>query len=93
MPPLTSFYDGPYTVLQRSLRHFKQRLSNKEENIYTSQLKPCTSESRIHHPYGGAAGTQPPPSAAACHCHTATLAPTPLPSAADSGTVIPGTSR
>ncbi len=39
--PLTPLYDGPYTVLQCSLRHFKPQMSDREDNISTSRLKPC----------------------------------------------------
>jgi hypothetical protein len=44
MPPL---YNGPYTVLQRSLRHFRLQMGNREDNISTSRLKPSTSGSSI----------------------------------------------
>jgi hypothetical protein len=36
--------DGPYTVLQLSLRHFKLQMGDREDNISTSLLKPCTSD-------------------------------------------------
>jgi hypothetical protein len=41
-PPLSSLYDGPYTVLQRSLRHFRLQMGDREDNVSTSRLKPCT---------------------------------------------------
>ncbi len=40
VPPLSPLYDGPYTVLQRSLGHFRLRMGNREDNISTSRLKP-----------------------------------------------------
>ncbi len=42
MPPLAALYDGPYTVLQRSLRHFKLQMGNREEphNVQIKMLKP-----------------------------------------------------
>jgi hypothetical protein len=42
LPPL---YDGPYTVLQRSICHIRLKMGAKEDNISTSRLKPCTSGS------------------------------------------------
>ncbi len=44
-PPLSTLYNGPYTVLQRSLGHFWLQLGNREDNVSTSRpsrLKPCT---------------------------------------------------
>jgi hypothetical protein len=43
VPPLTPLYDGPYTVVQRSLRHFWLQIGDKQDNISTSRLKPCSS--------------------------------------------------
>jgi hypothetical protein len=73
VPPLIPFYDGPYTVLQRSLRHFKQRLGNREKNISTCRLQPYTSESTTPTAVPPAR-SHSPPAAAACHCHTAAQA-------------------
>ncbi len=42
MPPL---YDGPYTVLQHSLCHFRLQMGDKEDNISTLCLNPFTSRS------------------------------------------------
>ncbi len=44
VPPL---YDGPYTILQRSLCHFWLQMCDREGNISTSRLKPSTSGSSI----------------------------------------------
>jgi hypothetical protein len=46
-PPLLTLYDGPYTVLQRSLRHFWLQLGNREDNVSTSRLKPCTGGAAV----------------------------------------------
>jgi hypothetical protein len=43
VPPLTPLYDGPYAVLQRSLRAFKLQIGAKEDQVSTSRLKPCSS--------------------------------------------------
>ncbi len=40
MPPLSPLFDGPYKVLQRSLRHFRLQMGDREDNISTSRLKP-----------------------------------------------------
>jgi hypothetical protein len=58
-PPLSPLYDSPYAVLQRSLRHFRLRLDNREDNVSTSRLKPCTGGATI--PHGGAARRGRPP--------------------------------
>jgi hypothetical protein len=39
VPPL---YDGPYAILCQSLHHFTLRIGDKEDKVYTFQLKPCT---------------------------------------------------
>ncbi len=46
-PPLSTLYDGPYAVLQRSLRHFRLQLGNREDNVSTSRLKPCTGGAAV----------------------------------------------
>ncbi len=46
-PPLSPLYDGPYAVLQRSLRHFRLQLGNREDNVSTSRVKPCTGGAAI----------------------------------------------
>jgi hypothetical protein len=43
VPPLTLLYDGPYAVIQRSLRAFKLQIGGKEDQVSTSRLKPCSS--------------------------------------------------
>ena len=92
VPPLTALYEGPYTVLQRSLRHFRLRIGDKEDNVSTSRLKPCTTtaEPTATPPQRGRpplpAGQQRPPVIKRVQF---TLPP--LPAAADSGTVFPGT--
>jgi transposase InsO family protein len=39
VPPLTPLYDGPYKVLQRSLRTFRLQIGNKQDTVSTSRLK------------------------------------------------------
>jgi hypothetical protein len=46
-PPLSPLYDGPNAVLQRSLRHFRLQLGDREDNVSTSRLKPCTGGATI----------------------------------------------
>jgi hypothetical protein len=40
--PLQPLYDGPYTVLRRSLHHFTLRITDREDKVSTLRLKPCT---------------------------------------------------
>ncbi len=42
VPPLQPLYDGPYTVLRRSLHHFTLHIGNREDKVSTLRLKPCT---------------------------------------------------
>jgi hypothetical protein len=42
VPPLQPLYDGPYTVIRRSLHHFTQRIGDREDKVSTLRLKPCT---------------------------------------------------
>jgi hypothetical protein len=42
VPPLQPLYDGPYTVIRRSLHHFMLRIGDKEDKVSTLRLKPCT---------------------------------------------------
>ncbi len=42
VPPLQPLYDGPYTVIRRSLHHFTLRIGDKVEKVSTLRLKPCT---------------------------------------------------
>jgi hypothetical protein len=92
VPPLTPLYDGPYTVLQRSLRAFKLQIGAKEDQVSTSRLKPCSSSTP----------TASPPTRGRPRLHTADPPPpprrerrwvrfhlTPQPATADSGTVFP----
>jgi hypothetical protein len=44
---LAPLYDDPYTVLQHSLRHFQLQMGDREDNVSTSRLKPCTCGSAI----------------------------------------------
>jgi hypothetical protein len=92
-PPLSPLYDGPNAVLQRSLRHFRLQLGDREDNVSTSRLKPCTGGATIPK-------AAPPPRSRPCREQPAAamppkgvrfnLAPTPPPAAADPGTVVPG---
>jgi hypothetical protein len=43
VPPLQPLYDGPYTVICRSLHHFTLSIGDKEDKVSTLQLKPCTN--------------------------------------------------
>ncbi len=41
MPPLQPLYDGPYTVLRRSLHYFTLQIGDKTDKVFTLRLKPC----------------------------------------------------
>ncbi len=41
--PLSAAYDGPFLVLERSLRYFKLQVGNKTDTFSTLSLKPCRS--------------------------------------------------
>jgi hypothetical protein len=43
VPPLAFAYDGPYLVLERSLRFFKLQIGDRQERVSTLRLKPCVS--------------------------------------------------
>jgi hypothetical protein len=43
VPSLAAAFDGPYLVLERSLRTFKLQIGNKQENVSTLRLKACFS--------------------------------------------------
>jgi hypothetical protein len=45
VPPLQPLYDGPYTVIRRSLHYFTLPIGDKEDKVSTLQLKPCTGPS------------------------------------------------
>ncbi len=42
VPPLQPLYDGPYTIIRRSLHHFTLRIGEKVDKVSTLRLKPCT---------------------------------------------------
>jgi len=42
-PPLAAAYDGPFLVLERSLRFFKLQIGDRQERVSTLRLKPCFS--------------------------------------------------
>jgi hypothetical protein len=42
VPPLAA-YDGPFLVLERSLRFFKLQIGDRNDTVSTLRLKPCTS--------------------------------------------------
>jgi hypothetical protein len=42
VPPLQPLYDGPYTVICRSLHYFTLRIGDKVDKVSTPRLKPCT---------------------------------------------------
>jgi hypothetical protein len=42
-PPLSPMYDGPYLVLERSLRFFKIQVGSRQASVSTLRLKPCRS--------------------------------------------------
>jgi hypothetical protein len=58
-------YDGPYAVIQRSLRAFKLQIGAKEDQVSTSRLKPCSSSTPTASPPtrrpADAPGCTPPP--------------------------------
>jgi hypothetical protein len=96
VPPLTPLYDGPYAVLQRSLRTFKLQIGAKEDQVSTSRLKPCSASTptaspptrgrpRLHI----AADPPPPPTPPRRERRRVRFDLTPQPAAADSGTVFP----
>jgi len=43
VPPLAAAFDGPYLVLERSLRYFKLQVSDRPNIFSTLKLKPCRS--------------------------------------------------
>jgi hypothetical protein len=43
VPPLAAAYDGPFLVLERSLRFFKLQIGDRIDTVSTFRLKPCTS--------------------------------------------------
>ncbi len=43
VPPLAVAYNGPYLVLERSLRFFKLQVGNKVDTYSTLRLRPCKS--------------------------------------------------
>jgi hypothetical protein len=42
-PPLSPMYDGPYLVLERSLRFFRLQVGTRQDTVSTLCLKPCRS--------------------------------------------------
>ncbi len=67
VPPLQPLYDGPYTVIRRSLHHFTLRIGDREDKVSTLRLKPCTDPTappalprvRGHPPATGGRGSPP----------------------------------
>jgi transposase InsO family protein len=45
VPPLQPLYDGPYTVLRRSLHHFTLQIGDKTDKVSTLRLKACSDPS------------------------------------------------
>jgi hypothetical protein len=62
VPPLAAIYDGPYLVLERSLRTFKLQIGNKQENVSTFRLKACVSppDVQVAQPQNGDVRPTPP---------------------------------
>jgi hypothetical protein len=93
VPLLTPLYDGPYAVIQRSLRAFKLQIGGKEDNVSTSRLKPCSSSTPTAslpargRPWLHPAVDPPPPPTRERRRVRFDL--TPQPAAKDSGTVFP----
>jgi hypothetical protein len=84
VPPLQPLYDGPYTVIRRSLHHFTLRIGDKVDKVSTLRLKPCTDQTappalprvRGHPPAAIRFRDFPPPGAgAACRVHFAPQLP------------------
>ena len=44
VPLLTPLYEGPYSVVRRSLHHFTVKMGDREEVISKSRLKTCNDE-------------------------------------------------
>jgi hypothetical protein len=86
-------YDSPYAVLQRSLRQFRLQLGEREDNIYTARLKPCTVGAAVPMaapPCRGRPRREPPAATSLPKRVRFNLAPMPPPAAADPETVFPG---
>jgi hypothetical protein len=47
VPPLAAAYDGPFLVLERSLRFFKLQIGDRVDTVSTLRLKACTSPSDV----------------------------------------------
>jgi len=47
VPPLQPLYDGPYTVLRRSLHHFTLQVGGRTDKVSTSRLKPCNDHAAV----------------------------------------------
>jgi hypothetical protein len=43
VPPLAAAYNGPFLVLERSLRFFKLQIGDRVDTVSTLRRKPCTS--------------------------------------------------
>jgi hypothetical protein len=50
IPPLQPLYDGPYTVIRRSLHHFTLRIGDKEDKVSNLRFKPCTDPTALAKP-------------------------------------------
>ena len=61
VPPLAAAYDGPFLVLERSLRFFKLQVGDKVDTFSTLRLKPCRSPQtyRLRSRRGGAVRRPP----------------------------------
>jgi hypothetical protein len=44
VPPLAAAYNGPYLVLERSLRFFKLQIGDRQDTVSTLRLKACISQ-------------------------------------------------
>ncbi len=66
---LQPLYDGPYTVIRRSLHHFTLRIGDKEEKVSTLRLKPCTDPTALP-AQPRVWGHRPPPSASRIFPHS-----------------------
>jgi hypothetical protein len=47
VPPLQPLYDGPYTVIRRSLHHFTLHIGDKVDKVSTLRLKPYTDPTAL----------------------------------------------
>jgi hypothetical protein len=60
--PLSAAYDGPFRVLERSLRFFKLQVGSRTDTVSTLRLKPCHSSPDVQAALPPRRGRPPGPS-------------------------------